>query len=549
MVSKDRLDLPHPARVTFADGKSRWRMIGASARSNLRHRCWHGASLAQFLLGLAAIVPISCRDRLGPSPSQITISVPYELDSLDPQERDTISNFSILSNFYEPLVRTDAQLRIRPCLAASWETPDPSTWIFNLDRNARFHDGRQVEARDVVYTITRLLTTPHLEMLAYVTNISEVTELDRGHVRIRTERPVAVLLNRLNFVLIVPNGATTEDLARHENGSGPYRLIEWRRNDCIRMVRDDWYWGPGPPIRYVTFRLSRTPDQAIEDMAAGRSQLIQSNSKRLRSAVTSIGGHRMLIHGSLFVKYLAFDVSRDVTSWCSVRPNPFKSNLVRQAVNLGIDREALVASLPSYAIAASQPVPHFVFGFNPQIVTPKPDLEQARALMARAGLADGFEATMHVRQILQQTADIIVRQLAAIGIHLKLKILSDHDFFDALERRDATLFLSRFGCPTGDASYVLENALHSTQASSGVGASNWGGYSNPAVDSAIEESMGIATPEKRRLALERIMPILMEDLPWIPLYSNQEVYAIDDSLSWEPRNDSYIIASEISPRH
>ncbi len=87
--------------------------------------------------------------------------------------------------------------------------------------------------------------------------------------------------------------------------------------------------------------------------------------------------------------------------------------------------------------------------------------------------------------------------------------------------------------------------IHSTDLPRHYGAQNYGGYSNEALDRAIEESAEIRDVEERRIALQKIMVMFMDELAWIPLYVDQDVYAIDSSLSWQPRNDSLIFASEI----
>ena len=113
---------------------------------------------------------------------------------------------------------------------------------------------------------------------------------------------------------------------------------------------------------------------------------------------------------------------------------------------------------------------------------------------------------------------------------------------------DTSLLLSRFGCPTGDVSDILDNAIHTRDPARRLGIQNYGGYSNPAVDRAIEHSAGIDDTVERRRALESIMATLMDDLAWIPLYVDQDTYALDRGLSWKPRADSFILAAEITAR-
>ena len=112
-----------------------------------------GILLAAGLLGCAW----ACR-KPATVESPYTISVPYDLDSFDPAARNRLSDFSLLSNFYEPLVVTDANLSPHPALATRWNNPDPETWVFSLRRGVRFHDGRPMRARDVVWSFERLRT-------------------------------------------------------------------------------------------------------------------------------------------------------------------------------------------------------------------------------------------------------------------------------------------------------------------------------------------------------------------------------------------------------
>jgi peptide/nickel transport system substrate-binding protein len=139
-------------------------------------------------------------------------------------------------------------------------------------------------------------------------------------------------------------------------------------------------------------------------------------------------------------------------------------------------------------------------------------------------------------------------QLQDVGIRLELKVMGDTEFMDFARGGGPSLILSRFGAPTGDASDILDTALHSQSPALAMGIGNFGGYSNPVVDRAIEESAGIETLKARGAALRAIMSLVMEDLPWAPLYVDQDVYAISKALAWRPRNDSFILAAEVSRR-
>jgi peptide/nickel transport system substrate-binding protein len=500
------------------------------------------------LLGLGLCALFSCARPSHPG-GPIRISVPYDVATLDPHARDTLSSIAITSHFYEPLVTTDSDLKIRPCLARLWESPDNTTWIFRLQPQARFHSGRPMRAPDVVYSFRRLLAEPDLEIAGYTLLINEVTAIDPLTVRIRTSRPPGVLLSKLRFVGIVPEGATADTLGKGVDGTGPYRLAEWKSRDRIRMTRNPAYWGASPAIEEVEFLLNREPQQAVQDLLSGRSQLAEFNSKPLEASVRSSGRFELLSRPGLFLKYVGFDVARDETPYASVKPNPFRKKSVREAIHLAIDRQRLVSELSTEALPATQVVPSsFVFGFNPKAPSPPYDPLRARALLREAGFAQGFHATLHVRKLFPEAGYIVREQLRQVGVELDVAVLGDEDFFEGARRREFSLFLSRSGTGTGEGSDILETGLHSPDPARHLGLYNFGGYANPEVDHAIEESAGIQDSAQRRGAIEAIVGKIMDDLPWVPLYLDQHVYAVDKTLAWQPRGDNCVLAAEIARR-
>lgn len=118
-------------------------------------------------------------------------------------------------------------------------------------------------------------------------------------------------------------------------------------------------------------------------MLAGTYHLIQGESKRIDAVADGSNRFVVLRHDNLYVKYLGYDLSRDLTPACSARPNPFKNRLVRRAIDLAIDRSRLVGALSAHAVPLFQPVPRFVFGFNPRIPETVLDGNASRALLER----------------------------------------------------------------------------------------------------------------------------------------------------------------------
>lgn len=472
----------------------------------------------------------------------VAISVPYELRSLDPHDEDTASSFALLGHIYEPLVRTDASMKIVPALARTWETPDATTWIFRIREGVTFADGRPLEAADAAWSIHRLKTADGLEVRGYAVHIVSAEALDASTLRVRTARPLSILLNKLAFVHVVPRGSGAE-LMERANGTGPFVLAE-RTAERMRFVRRDDYWGEKPRIREAVFHLGRSAEEAAGDLVDGRAQLAQCSSRAAEATVRAAGPFAVDRQTSLFVKYLGFNVSAE--SGADGRPNPFRDPRVREAIDLALDRGRLVDDLSQQAVPASQYVPSTIFGFDPSIGLPPPDLDRARAVLSRAGHPEGLRARLDARRMLADAAHAVAGQLGRIGIALDVDVLDDNTFFERARSGAVLAHVSRFGCPTGDASDLFDNAFHTVDASGGVGSTNYSGYSDPRVDQLIATSAGIETVAERRSALQEITRVVMKDRPWIPLYVDQEVFARDPGLEWRPRNDGYVLADEMA---
>ncbi len=499
-------------------------------------------------IALSALLLQGCTRHAPSDPGLVRLSLPYEVATLDPHARNAISTIAVASHLYDRLVDTDADLRLRPALAESWTTADQRTWVFRLRPGTHFHDGRPLRAQDAVWSIQRLQRDPGLELSAYVSYVSEVRATGPLTFEVRTRDPLSILLNRLRFVFIVPEGADTEALSAKANGSGPYRLAEWEAGRRLRLVRNERYWGPAPRLRELEILLHREPSQAAEDLIAGRAAFAQCSSRdaarRLQAA-----GFPLVRQPSVSVKYLGFGfVPASIPGPHGPLPNPFRRREVREAVHLALDRDRLLTGLPGTAVIATQPVPPSVFGYSPAIRPPVHDLARAKTLLKEAGFADGFRATLSSRRILAAAAEQVKRQLEPVGIGLDVELFDDNEFLDRARRLEFVLYLSRLAAVTGDATNLLENGLHTVDRPHGMGVANFSGYSNPEVDRAIEESVLLESPVPRRQALETIMNRLMEDLPWAPLYVDEDVFAHAPGLTWTPRRDGFVLGAEIGVR-
>ncbi|HET7295421.1 MAG TPA: ABC transporter substrate-binding protein [Vicinamibacteria bacterium] len=495
-----------------------------------------------LLLALLLALGPGCRRAPPGHPTSADLAVPYEVDSLDPHAADRLSAFAILFNAYEALVDADAELRLRPALATRWECPDPLTWIFHLRPGVTFHDGKPLRAADVVYSLERVRRSEELQVGNFARDIASVDALDTLVVRVRTSVPSRVLLAKLRHVAIVPEGSTAERLRLATDGTGPFAAAAWQPGRDLRLLRHEAYWGRKPALREVGIALGRGPEEAVEGLRGGRFQLVKCDSRSAALAVRFVAKAR----DSLFVKYLAFDLARDVTPGYREGRNPFRDVRVRRAVAMAIDRARLVSILGNDARVATQPISRAVFGFDPDMPEPGVDPEGARRLLAEAGFPAGFGATLHARPFAATAAPAVRDDLARVGIRAELRSVTDTEHFELLARKQLTLWITGIACGTGDASELFEDLIHTPGGAGRFGSLNDGGYSNPGLDAAIERSVAIEEPGLRLDAFREILRQVMADQVVVPLYTDRDVFALAPHLEWEPRADGEIRAADIT---
>jgi peptide/nickel transport system substrate-binding protein len=192
-----------------------------------------------------------------PVPDVVTLAIENPPLNLDPRIGLDASSERIASLIFSSLVRRDESSAIVPDLAESWDIPDPTTYIFHLRRGVRFHDGRLLTARDVIYTfrsiLDRSVETPKLGTYLLVDEIEAVDDLT---VRFSLKEPFAPFLWNLTSgaIGIVPEGAGSE-LAQHPIGSGPFVFGHYRRDEEVFLRSNPDYDGVQPRIEAVRFKI------------------------------------------------------------------------------------------------------------------------------------------------------------------------------------------------------------------------------------------------------------------------------------------------------
>jgi peptide/nickel transport system substrate-binding protein len=457
--------------------------------------------------------------------------------TLMPHTREEVITNSVLMNMFESLAGFDADMKITPLLAVSWENPDDLTWLFKIRPGVRFHDGTPMTADDVVFSLERARTHPASALRSNCATISSITRTGDDTVKIVTARPSPILLHKLTNAFVMPRRhlerVGPEAFARHPVGTGPYRF-ESATGEAIRMFAWNDYWGGRPDFPRLIITRHASPAEAVQMLLDGRADIVSDISPELAREIERNPQQKPMIQHrpGLAIRQLAMDTTRP----------PFNRRQVREALSLAIDRPRLVERiLHGFGQPANQMVPHAVFGYHPSLPELPYDPDRARRLLAAAGHPKGIALTLLVAASRARLGEELQRQAAAAGIRLELDIRDRQSFFDAADT--APFLLMGFNSTSGDASDLMDDLFHTTGGS--FGRDNRGRYSNPEVDRLIEALGGLLNQPQRLHTMQRLMVMIMQDLPRVPLFVEDEIYGVSPAVSWQPRLDMRVLAKEV----
>lgn len=459
--------------------------------------------------------------------------------SLDPHLQSEVIAQAVLGNVYDTLVTFDADMRLVPELAVNWSNPDELTWRFDLRPDAKFHDGRPVTVDDVVASLERVRTHPRSRQAGSLVAVDEVRAVDESTVDVRTQHPYVVMLNKLAYVSIVP--ADAPDEITRPVGSGPYRFegkLERQAGESAAGVRlqrvDDDPRTEGRP-RHVEYYFVAGRSERVEGLLEGRYDLVDDLGLSHLGQLQGRRDVRIESLSSLSVTYLQFDPWRA----------PFNDLRVRRAIDLAVDRQALVKRMfGGYAEPLGQMVSQNVFGHAPSLAPPRRDLTAASLLLAEAGYSEGLRVVLEHREG-RAVAGPLRDQLAEAGIEVELVPQPWSDIYQRLQTGEIGFYLGGWVCTSADAGDLFDAKVHTPEEESGYGRANYSGYSNAELDALIEAANQTASVEQRGELWRQGLEILSRELAFIPLYSEHETYGVRERLAWKPRQDGRIYGRDI----
>lgn len=483
---------------------------------------------------------------------EIVIGLGSDALYLDPHQQNETTTNMLVSHIFESLVEATADLEIVPALAERWIRYSDTDWIFHLRKGVKFHNGSDLTAEDVKFSIERVRTTIIANMVA---PIAQVNVIDDYTIEIITAEPYAVLLRDLRGIKIVDKDYVSAVGDEYFNlnpiGTGPYKLQEWIKADHITFVANQDYWGRIPEFKQATFKPITNVATRTAALLSGDVDFIVNVPVRDTIRIERSPNLELIRKPSLRLIYLHVDGWRDKSPTIDLPVNPLQDLRVRQAIYYGINIDAIVKSVMNgHAYPAEQYVQSTHLGYLDGIERYPYNPEKARELLKEAGYPDGFTVTLdspndrYVNDAL--VAQAIASQLAKIGIKIELNLMPKSLFFDYVRPGDkSSLVMSGWSATSGGAGRMYEVFLITRDKYEGYGGSNRGHYSNSEFDRMVLKASSTASIEERDEYLQEATKIALNDLALIPLYYQEDLLAKKDFIDYTPRVDNYILAYEM----
>lgn len=446
--------------------------------------------------------------------------------SLDPAIVTDGESFKVTENIYETLLNFGEQdTTIHPGLAKEWKvSEDGLTYTFQLQEGVKFHDGTDFNAEAVVKNVERWKGGAE-EKFYYFNSmfkaegedvIESVTAVNDYTVEFKLTRPQAPFLKNLAmspFGIASPTAFEKDGDAFGDNpvGTGPFKFVEWKRNDSITVEKNEDYWQEGlPKLDKIIFRAIPDNSARLNELITGGIDLADGINPSDGASVESNPDLQLIERPSMNVGYLGLT---------NTRP-PFDNKLVRQAVNYAIDKQTIVDAFFEWrAEVAVNPMPSSISGYNDEIEGYPYDPEKAKELLAEAGY-DGSEIELWAMPVPrpympdgQKVAEAIQKNLADVGIPSKIVTYEWATYLEKANNGEADAFLLGWTGDNGDA----DNFLYTLLDKDTIGSNNYTYYSNDETHDLLIAAQSEVDEEKRNELYKQAQAIIHEDAPWVPL--------------------------------
>ncbi len=466
------------------------------------------------------------------SKDRVVVAIGSDVATLDPTIYHAIISYNARLNIFDALTDIGPDNNPIPHFATGWETsPDAKTWTFTIRTGAQFHNGDPVTIDDVIYSYQKIMDDERSPTRIHVNHIATIDRISDTQLRFNLKAPFAPFDRTATIIAIISKRAYLEmgadAFGKRPVGSGPYRVVNWIKDDRIELQAFDQWWGGAPAVKSVWIRAVPSEAGRAAALLSGDVDIVPQIPPALVQTLANRPGVKVKTGDGYKVVFLGF--------------NPADRSLadlkMRQAIDMAIDRNAITQQLlRGLAVPSGQIVAKVSFGYDPNRAPTKFDPDHARQLIKEAGYkADPILLQYPSDYIasVDAVATAIAGYLRNVGINVNLQGMEYNTFYATwLVRKLPAINLFVFGPNFLDA----DSPIFSMFASSG----NRGYIFDHKVDELAEAQRSAADPQKRAQLIADLWTASDAYKPFAFLYNERQASAMRTDIEWEPQPEGFV---------
>ena len=450
--------------------------------------------------------------------------------------------FNIFDRLVDVEVGTDGNSKIVPSLAESWDISDDGLeYTFHLRQGVKFHNGNDFTAEDVAYTFHRMLTVEGGVNTEFIDQIKGADELLAGEtdtlegvevvddytIKVTLKEPFAGFLASISSPGVSIYDSEATEAAGDQFGmdpavtvgTGPFEFSSWSFNNQLVLTRNEDYWKGASGLPGVVIKI--IPDTETQSMMFESGELDILDLDYAADSVdrfTETYPDQIVQGPRVGIVYFTMNFNKE----------PFQDVRVRKAVQMSIDRQAILDALYGGRGQVEQGIfPHGLIGFNPDQEEIKYDPEAAKTLLAEAGYADGFDmeiaADSSASDTMTMALEIVSDQLAEVGIRAEIKNYDESTWLETRKSGELGSFMSTWSADYNDPDNFIYT-FFGNEEKTRIRSIN---YPDTEVMERVAKARTIVNEDERLAEYKALEEkIIHEDAAWVPMFSRLHLFAV-----------------------
>lgn len=454
--------------------------------------------------------------------------------------------FNIFDRLVDVEVDADGNSKIVPSLAESWDISDDGLeYTFHLRQGVKFHNGNDFTAEDVAYTFHRMLTVEGGVNTEFIDQIKGADELLAGEtdtlegvevvddytIKVTLKEPFAGFLASISSPGVSIYDSEATEAAGDQFGmdpavtvgTGPFEFASWSFNNQLVLTRNEDYWKGASGLPGVVIKI--IPDTETQSMMFESGELDILDLDYAADSVdrfTETYPDQIVQGPRVGIVYFTMNFNKE----------PFQDVRVRKAVQMSIDRQAILDALYGGRGQVEQGIfPHGLIGFNPDQEEIKYDPEAAKALLAEAGYADGFDmeiaADSSASDTMTMALEIVSDQLAEVGIRAEIKNYDESTWLETRKSGELGSFMSTWSADYNDPDNFIYT-FFGNEEKTRIRSIN---YPDTEVMERVAKARTIVNEDERLAEYKALEEkIIHEDAAWVPMFSRLHLFAVSERV-------------------